>query len=430
MNRLRQLKTYPFSLFLWLEWILFGAALFSDLPDHYIYLNSDNEINKINSTTFFATFSLSFLSVLLITVMGFWLPKTKRDRWLYFALEIFVLSLPWLINRNIPLSTFSYFIIALRNGLIFSKGERWLANIVLFASYIPFFKTLDSFESYRSQLLVQYQTMTAENYQFRIGVIIASNLVMLALCTVIFWVLVDVLLKQYVLQQQLAQTRQQLQEYALKAEDRATVNERNRIAREIHDSLGHALTAQSIQLNNAIAFWKLEPDKAYSFLLESKSLVATALKEIRYSVATLRSDPLREQNLIKAIASLFQEFSQRTGITPHYLAPSSMPTVSKEVKTAVYRIVQEALTNIAKHSEAKNVTVKLQSFPRYLRVSIADDGKGFDPQHNTTGMGLQGIRERAAAAGGYLVISSQPNRGCILALDLPQVRAELSEELA
>ena len=416
MNRLRQLKTYPFGLFLWLEWIMFGAALFSDLPENYIYLNNNN---NISSATVFATFGLSFLSILLIVVMGFWLPSQKSDRWLYFALEILVLSLPWLINRDIPLSVFSYFIIALRNGLIFSRAERWLANIVLFASYIPFFQTLDSFDRYRSQLLTEYQTMTSADYQFRLGIIVASNLIMLALCTIIFWVLVDVLLKQYVLQQQLAQTRERLRHYALQAEDRATVNERNRIAREIHDSLGHALTAQTIQLNNAIAFWKLEPDKAYSFLLESKTLVATALKEIRYSVATLRNDPLQEKSLTRAIASLLQDFSQRTGITSHYLSSNSIEPVSKEAKTTLYRIVQEALTNIVKHSEAKHVKVELQSFADYLRVLIADDGRGFEPQQNVTGMGLQGIRERATALGGYLVISSQVGQGCTLTINIP-----------
>ena len=121
------------------------------------------------------------------------------------------------------------------------------------------------------------------------------------LCIILIWVLVNFVLREHNSQKQLARARQQLREYALKAEDRATVNERNRIAREIHDSLGHALTAQSIQLNNAIAFWESEPDKAYSFLRESKNLVATALKEIRYSVAALRSDPLQNKSLGTAV---------------------------------------------------------------------------------------------------------------------------------
>ena len=112
--------------------------------------------------------------------------------------------------------------------------------------------------------------------------------------------LTDVLLREYKSQQQLAKAREQLRQYALKAEDRATVHERNRIAREIHDSVGHVLTAQAIQLSNAIAFWQSDPPKAHQFLIESRESVRTALKDIRHSVSTLRSDPLQGKKLEKA----------------------------------------------------------------------------------------------------------------------------------
>ena len=121
---------------------------------------------------------------------------------------------------------------------------------------------------------------------------------------ILFWVLTDVLLREYKSQQQLAKAREQLRQYALKAEDRATVHERNRIAREIHDSVGHVLTAQAIQLSNAIAFWQSDPPKAHQFLIESRESVRTALKDIRHSVSTLRSDPLQGKKLEKAIAWL------------------------------------------------------------------------------------------------------------------------------
>ena len=96
---------------------------------------------------------------------------------------------------------------------------------------------------------------------------------------------------------------------------------------------------------------------------------------------------------------------------------------SKEVKLTIYRIVQEALTNIAKHSKAMEVIVDLQTFPEYLQLIIEDNGKGFNPKQNTTGFGLQGMRERVAALGGNIQIFSEINCGCNLIITIPhQIR--------
>jgi signal transduction histidine kinase len=217
---------------------------------------------------------------------------------------------------------------------------------------------------------------------------------------------------------------QKLREYAMLAEDRAIVDERNRIAREIHDSLGHALTAQSIQLDNAIAFWQLEPTKAYSFLKEAKVLVATALREIRYSVAAMRADPLEDKDLATAINSLCQEFSQRNSIIPQCRVSLTYP-LSNEVKTTLYRIVQEALTNISKHSEATEVMVELKTLPEHLSLLIKDNGTGFDPQQNITGFGLQGMRERVTALTGYLQMSSDFGCGCTIAINIPHKQSPI-----
>ncbi|MEL6929019.1 MAG: sensor histidine kinase [Cyanobacteria bacterium J06600_6] len=422
MNRLKQLKTYPFGLFLWLEWILLGGALLSDLSDEYLFAGYENPDRAIA-----LAFSLTLGSMLAIGFMGFKLPdKGSSAAWRYLGLEIVIFWLPNISGQKIDPSLFLLLVIALRNGIIFKPEQSRFANLTLFLATIPLvISSLSTFAEFQAQFAtieekaLRYQSIQLVEYRWIVITLLLKYLIELALCITIIWLVVNVVLKEHKSQQQLAQARQKLREYALKAEDRATVNERNRIAREIHDSLGHALTAQSIQLNNAIAFWQSEPQKAYQFLLESKTLVATALREIRYSVATLRSDPLQSQTLEKAIATLLQEFSQRTGITPHYATSDAEITVSSEVKTAVYRIIQEALTNIVKHSEAQQVSVKLRSSSQCLKIIVADDGRGFDPQQNLTGMGLQGIRERANALNGYLVISSQVNGGCTLTIDLP-----------
>ena len=194
--------------------------------------------------------------------------------------------------------------------------------------------------------------------------------------------------------------------------------ERNRIAREIHDSVGHSLTAQSIQLHNAIAFWQSEPTKAYQFLIESRELVATALKDIRHSVSTLRSDPLQGKKIDSAIALLCHTFFSRTRVMPNFGFTLDY-SLTEEIKLTVYRIVQEALTNIIKHSQPKKVNVKIQTFPNYLYLSIEDDGQGFNPEQNTTGFGLQGMSERVIALDGDINILSSPGYGCTISIKIP-----------
>ncbi|WP_019508729.1 sensor histidine kinase [Pleurocapsa sp. PCC 7319] len=414
MNRLKQLKTYPFGLFLWLECMLLGSAILGELPDHYITAEYDTPEQSI-----FLTFTLSLLCLLLLGAMGFKLPK-KSDfhKWLYFSLQLALIIFATILTKKSFWSIYAYLIVAMRNGLIFKPRQYWLANILLFVSLIPSTAYMRNFPKFQARVS-KFQSISVEEYDKIISMTIISSLIEVALCITLICILVNVVLREYKSQQQLAIARQQLRQYALKAEDRATVNERNRIAREIHDSVGHALTAQTIQLNNAIAFWQADPHKAYQFLTEAKGLVATALQEIRHSINTLRSDPLEGKNLEPAIISLFQEFSSRTRIVPDY-SISLNYSLTEEVKLTVYRIVQEALTNIAKHSEATSVKVELQTLPEHLCLLIEDNGKGFNPQQNTTGFGLQGMQERVTASNGNIQICSDFNCGCTITIIIPQ----------
>ena len=411
MDRLKQLKTYPFGLFLGVEWILLISALFVDLPVSFLFAKYYNY--NINTSIWVGS-TLSLISLIALGVVGLKLPLKKLHKWLYLCLEIGLIWLPTIYNHKIDLSLFLYLVVALRNGLIFESRCK-LANILLFLSFVPSLIFIESYQDFQATVL-SYQSITNKDYQWMSSMEIVVNLILFALCIILFWMLVDVSLREYQSQQQLAHARQQLRQYAIQAEERATVHERNRIAREIHDSVGHALTAQTIQLNNVIAFWQVDKNKAYQFVIEAKKLTATALKEIRSSVSTLRSDPL-EGNLEKAIALLFQEFSSRTQIVPQHTIVLDC-YLTEEIKLTVYRIVQEALTNIAKHSKAQNVKVNLQTFSEHLHLSIEDDGKGFDPELNTTGFGLQGMQERITSLDGKLEIDSI-NSGCKIAIRIP-----------
>lgn len=223
------------------------------------------------------------------------------------------------------------------------------------------------------------------------------------------------------LQQAEAELRRALaQEKALnqRIEEMAAIEERNRIARDIHDSLGHALVALNIQLETALALWDEAPDKAYTFLQEAKQLGSDALKAVRHSVADLRSDPLQGKLLETAIATLIQEFYHTAGITPECQIQLSHP-VSHQLNTAIYRIVQEGLTNILKHAEATTVKLMAQSTEDGLHLILQDNGKGFEVHANPTGFGLRGMYERVNALGGQLQIASQPGQGCRITAFFP-----------
>ncbi|MEC4987004.1 MAG: sensor histidine kinase, partial [Oscillatoria sp. PMC 1076.18] len=230
--------------------------------------------------------------------------------------------------------------------------------------------------------------------------------------------LVNALLKERQSQQKLTVAVTQLRDYALRIEDLATLQERNRIAREIHDSLGHFLTGLNIQLESAIKLQKTKPEQAQIFLLEAKSMGSNALRAVRQSVATLRSDPWLELSLADAIASLSDQFTRTTNIIPDCEIVVSQP-LPIEIKIAVYRIIQESLTNICKYAQATKVEIKLQVRESNLFLIVKDNGCGFNPEENLTGFGLQGMRERTAALGGSIDIESQPHLGCKITVNIP-----------
>lgn len=205
-------------------------------------------------------------------------------------------------------------------------------------------------------------------------------------------------------------------------EQMAILEERNRIARDIHDSLGHSLVALNIQMETALALWQREPDKAYTFLAEAKQLGSQALRAVRQSVSDIRSDPLQGQMLSGAIATLIHEFHQTTGVLPKCRIDLHQP-LSNSVNTVVYRIVQEGLTNICKHAQATAVQIQIQTTASGLLLILEDNGKGFCVDDNITGFGLQGMRERTAALGGQLEIASEPGAGCRVTARFPRLAA-------
>ena len=355
----------------------------------------------------------------LMGLMGRYLPLAQlRVKIFYTAVELSLFGLlvvrcleHLLVMRMIP---FLGLVIMIRSCQIFqTKGRLVTASLTV---GVPLFASLTLDKTSINQNLQTQLSLTPESWQ--VSVIHINSIVLFTLLLLFVVLLVDALLSVHKNQQKLEMAHTQLQQYALKVEGQAALHERNRIAREIHDSLGHSLTAQTILLENVLLFWEQDTDQAKSYLLKAKDSSYQALKEVSRAVAALRDSPQPDKPLQAAITDLIQKVCQSTSMTPAYEINITAP-LSDDLSMATYRIVQEAFTNVVKHAQATQLSVKLSTKRQSLYVQVMDNGKGFDPSKNTTGFGLRGMKERAIALGGTCQIWSAPGAGCRISVILP-----------
>src|SRR3712207_3943972 len=198
--------------------------------------------------------------------------------------------------------------------------------------------------------------------------------------------------------------------------------ERNRLAREIHDTLAQGLTATALQLESADALLDAGSDaqKARGPLRRALSLTRSNLEEARRSVLDLRAAPLEGRPLSEALTALVERWEAETGIAARYRAVNGSRPLPPRVEAALYRICQEALTNVATHAGAGRVTVRLVATPDRVRLVVEDDGRGFDASDVPEDRhGLVGMRERAEMLGGTLEVRSDPGAGTRIEATVP-----------
>jgi signal transduction histidine kinase len=219
------------------------------------------------------------------------------------------------------------------------------------------------------------------------------------------------------LAQELSRANQQLRFHAVQAEELATIRERNRLAREIHDSLGHYLTTVNMQLEAARAVMESEPAKALDALQKAQALTREGLADVRRSVASLRASPGAERPLPEALAELVAD-SRTSGLSTELTITGSPRDVSQAAQLTLYRAVQEALTNVRKHAQASRAQLGLDyAAAGLVRLTLRDDGRGASAVEG--GFGLLGIRERVHLLGGEVVITTSPGNGFALEITLP-----------
>jgi signal transduction histidine kinase len=394
MSRPIQIQNHPFRFLLYLEWILLGFAILTSLfPTRPHRLGTFPE--------------LTICSLTIFGLMGLRLPTGNQGyKILYTAWEFFLIFFTGFFGGRIArLFPFIYIILVTRSCFIFELSGR---VVVTFLSFLLFLLTVRQ-RFPRFKILPQSQDNIIF-FHFNFALLFALTLVFILL-------LMNTVLSERQSRDKLAMANEKLRQYALQIENQATLEERNRIAREIHDSLGHSLTALNLQLETALKLSQSDPKRAITFLARAKELGSKALQDVRHSVSAMRSNPLQGQSLEQAIATLSEDFYRSTGIRPicqinlAYLLPT-------EVNTALYRIVQESFTNVSKYAHATEVKLELK-ITTDLQLVIEDNGRGFDLARNTTGFGLQSMRDRTLALGGNFNINSTPGSGCKIIVNIP-----------
>jgi signal transduction histidine kinase len=209
--------------------------------------------------------------------------------------------------------------------------------------------------------------------------------------------------------------------------------ERQRIARELHDATGQSLTAIALGLRGVETMLEGDQPVEVEQVEELKSFSTSALGELRQIIADLRPSQLDDLGLAAAIQWYVQEFEKRYAIRTDFVAEGNRSRLPPEYETVLFRIVQEALTNIAKHANASWAVVRLENFPARVCVTIKDDGRGFDldearRSEGRTGWGLLGIQERTRLLGGQYEIHSKPGRGTRIRVTVP-VKTEAKKDV-
>jgi len=204
----------------------------------------------------------------------------------------------------------------------------------------------------------------------------------------------------------LAQAHSQLQEYANDVEELTIVRERTRLAREIHDTLGHYLSILNIQLETISKLQERDPARAAIEIAEARRVAAQSMQEVRNALAALRPTSMTQLSLSEAIMELGHEFEHSAAATTLTLdLETELPPLSPDIQVAFYRAVQEALTNVRKHAQASKVLVRVRYEDETLELVVLDNGRGVAnaDEERQGGFGLVGLRERMALLGGRVL---------------------------
>ena len=226
----------------------------------------------------------------------------------------------------------------------------------------------------------------------------------------------------------LQESNMQLRDYSKNVRQLAISEERNRMAREMHDSLGHSLTVAVVQLEGAEKLIPKDPQRAAGIIAKMREQLKAALGELRQTLSTLREDEIEEEeetgNLAMALTELKQNFSAATGLEIELIMPDNLPNLSQDERHALYRVAQEGLTNVQRHAQATQAVLRLTANRDETILQVQDNGRGLPETVQDGRFGLRGLAERAKVHNGTFEIGNRPEGGAELKFVIPVSNAE------
>ncbi|HEX8352561.1 MAG TPA: histidine kinase, partial [Pyrinomonadaceae bacterium] len=203
----------------------------------------------------------------------------------------------------------------------------------------------------------------------------------------------------------------------------AVLAERNRIAREIHDNLAQEILGVSVQLEIVARLMSVSAEAARTHLDRARQLVRGSIAEARRYVWDLRSQSLDDRDLPAALAEMTRRLAADSGVQTQFQVGGAFRPLPQQVENNLLRIAQEAVNNAVRHARARTIYVNLSFDASRVRLSVRDDGRGFDPDGQGGGsnghFGIVGMRERAEEMGGALSVESEPGRGSEVSVGVP-----------
>lgn len=252
-----------------------------------------------------------------------------------------------------------------------------------------------------------------------IGVVVVRSLLFLLIGSII----VRLMRAQREQREALARANIELARHATTIEQLATSRERNRLARELHDTLAHTLSGLAVQLEAIVSIGESNPKAIQGMLEQSLKNTREGLREARRAIQALRASPLEDMGLVLALRSLAESTTERANLALDLLLPERLGDLNPTLEQGLYRIAEQAIANVAQHANATHMKVRLTREDGRLELRVSDDGCGFEPANveREGRYGIQGMRERAKMIGGDLEIKSQPGEGTSIRLIVEEV---------
>ncbi|MGL4610909.1 MAG: sensor histidine kinase, partial [Trueperaceae bacterium] len=293
--------------------------------------------------------------------------------------------------------------------------------------------------SFRTILIYSACLATVEIFIYTQFIIFQPNLMLLfqgSLIRIVSYLVIGYFITRLVASQrkqreELAKANTQLLQYSHALEQLAESRERNRLARELHDTLAHYISGTILQLNGAKSVWSKDETKAKAIVSEAVQTLTEGLQETRNAIQTLRRGSVENLGLSESLRDLVTQYAQKLGLGLS-LGLEPIPYLSNATGQGLYYIAQEILRNVERHAEAKNLSLTLKQQGQFLLLMLEDDGKGFevDSVDKTKHFGLLGLEERVALLKGSVSVHSRPGQGTRTEIRVPLDEVSVLENVA